>query len=79
MLSVQWLIEPFYCLTKTKIEGLGSLYVDNLTLNFNSLLGIVLKECDFERQFLLHGYFSPLMFKKGTIEKLNNISVFLPM
>jgi hypothetical protein len=54
-----------YCLTKTKIDGV-QLILDNLTFNFNSLLGIVyvsfsmqfptVEECDFDRQFLFDEY-----------------------
>jgi hypothetical protein len=72
MSSVQWLIEPCLieprscCLTKTKIDELSS-FSENLTFNFNSLLGIVyvsfsmqfptsLEECDFDRQFLFDEY-----------------------
>jgi hypothetical protein len=54
-----------YCLTKTKIDELSS-FSDNLTFNFNSLLGIVyvsfsmqfptVEECDFDRQFLFDEY-----------------------
>jgi hypothetical protein len=52
-------------LTKTKIDELSS-FSDNLTFNFNSLLGIVyvsfsmqfptVEECDFDRQFLFDEY-----------------------
>ena len=57
------------------------LILDNLTFNFNSLLGIVygsfsmqfpmVEKCDFDRQFL------SLRFKKSIIEKLNNCSFVL--
>jgi hypothetical protein len=75
---------------KTKIDELSS-FSDNLTFNFNSLLGMVyvsfsmqfptVEECDFDRQFLfdeyVRGHISSLRFKKSIVEKLNNCSFVL--
>ena len=67
MFSVQWLIEPCQLIDVLIVlhkdeDWRVELILDNLTFNFNSLLGIVyvsfsmqfptMEECDFDRQFL---------------------------
>jgi hypothetical protein len=97
MFSVQGLLEP--CVMDVLIELLShwdedwrvELILDNLTFNFNSLLGIVyvsfsiqfptVKECDFDRQFLFDEYVAIshcyIRSKKVIIEKLNDCSFVL--